>query len=227
MIHPESVCKIVDDFQSDKAIQHLLKKLSRKKFASREEILDELSKIIEQTIDENTLKIVDLSRLRFIEKFGQFDKYRDFINDLASMMDMIEKIHEIVKRRGLSNGTMTEIEIKVNAQEFTGDKTRLIYRQLLDYLRFELAQFNNPDQAYLLSSDIEESLFGKFKYKLAERTGGIYSSVLSLCAFTDNFSLENIREAFRKCKSQNVESFFNEMTGISMIAKRRMAFNPD
>lgn len=225
MLHPERIYKLSNDYYYDKQKVKQLLKLSKKIFKTRKDIVEELSMILSHNINKKSIKVIDLSKKRCIEKFGQFEKYRDYIKDLSSMIDMIEKIHEIVKNRGLSNDTMIEIEKKIDVHQLNGDKSRHIYDQLIEYLKKELSKFNDPEKAYLVSSDIIESLFGIYKYKLVERSGGIYSSVLLICAFAKNLNIHEIKEACEKCKIQNVEKFVEQMTGKSLQSKRRMAFS--
>ena len=223
-IHPESVYQIAN-FHSDKQLTTALLKMTSKKYECRQDIIEELSLILPQEIEQKDLEIIDLSEQRFKEKYGLFEQYRDLIDDLSAMIDMIEKIQKIVKHRGLSNGTMKEIEQAINVPEFKGDKTRLIYDQMIDYLTEELSKFDDPENAYLACSDIEESLFGKYKYKLAERMGGIYSTVLLLNALCSKFNIEHIKAACEKYKMKDVDNFIKQMTGKSLQAKRRIAFS--
>lgn len=223
-IHPASVYQLANA-HSEKTVTKALLNMTSKKYDCQQDIRDELSAILCQEIDAKEVVIIDVAESRCKEKYGVFEPYREFINDLSSMMDMIEKIHKIVKHRGLSNGTMKEIEQQLSVHEFKGDKSRLIYEQLMVYLNEELAKFEDPEKAYLICSDIEESLFGKFKYKLIERTGGIFSSVLLLNALCSNFNLEHIKAAGETYNMDDVDNFFKQMSGKSLQAKRRIAFN--
>lgn len=224
IIHPESVYKITNSHCDKQTINSLLK-MTKKKFTSPKDIVDELSLILQQRIEEEEIEIIDLSAQRFKEKFAIFEQYREFISDLSSMIEMIEKIQKIVKHRGLSNGTMKEIEEEIDIQEFKGNKTKHVYYQIINYLNEELSKFKDPTKAYLVSNDIEESLFGKYKYKLSERMGGIYGSVLLICALCSDFNIEDIKSACKKYKMQDVDNFIKQMTGRSIQSRRRLAFN--
>jgi len=223
MIHPESVYQITNSHCDKQTINSLLN-MTRNKFTSPKDIVDQLSLILQHRVDETEIEIIDLSAQRVKEKFGLFEQYREVISDLSSMIDMIEKIQQIVKHQGLSTGTMKEIEQPIEIQEVKGDKTRQIYYQIINYLTEELSKFKDPTKAYLVSSDIEESLFGKYKYKLAERMGGIYGSVLLICALCSDFNIDDIKSACQKYKMQDVDNFIKQMTGRSIQSKRRLAF---
>lgn len=223
-IHPESIYQLTNAY-SDKKVTTALLKMSGKKYKCQQDIRDELSSILPQEIEKKDIVIIDLSEQRFREKYGLFEQYRDFITDLSSMMAMIEKIQTIVKHRGLSNGTMNEIEQEMSSHEFKGAKSRLIYEQILDYLKEELSKFDEPEKAYLVCSDIEESIFGKFKYKLTERTGGIFRTVLLLCVLCSGLAIEQIKAACETFNMEDVDNFIKQMIGKSLLAKRRTAFS--
>lgn len=222
-IHPASVYQLAN-VHSDKTVTPALLKMTRQKYTCHQAIIDELSLILSREIKARDVMIIDLSESRFKEKYGMFEPYRAFINDLSSMMDMIGKVQQIIKHGGLSTGTLQEIEQEMRVHELKGDKSRLIQAQLMDYLRAELSKFADPENAYLLCSDIEESLFGKLKYKLTERTGGIFSSVLLLNALGSNFEIEQIKAACETYNLKDVDNFFKQMAGKSLLAKRRIAF---
>ena len=94
----------------------------------------------------------------------------------------------------------------------------------MTYLDEELSKLGNPTGAYLASSDVEESLFGKYKYKLAERMGGIYETIFILPVFCSNLNLQEIKFACEKYNMNTIRNAFLEMTGQSIQSKRRIAF---
>jgi len=224
MIHPESIYQMINSISDKNSVNSLIKMI-KKKFATKEDVVTELSLILQQGIEEKQIMIVDLSVKRFHDKFGLFEQYREFIGDLSSMIKLIEKIQKIVKHQGLSIETMEKIDKEINFQELTGHRTTTIYYQIINYLKEELSKFGNTTKAYLASSDIEESLFGKYKYKLAERMGGIYESILMLAVLCSDYNLEDIKAASEMYNMQDVNNFIRPMIGKSIQSKRRMAFN--
>lgn len=224
MIHPESIYKMTNSI-SDKNSANSLLKMAKKKFETKKNIVEELSLILQQAIEEKQTMIIDLSVKRFTEKFGLFEQYRAFIRDLSSMIEIIEKIQTIVKHQGLSIASMELIDSEIDIQEFKGSKTTSIYYQIINFLNQELSKFGNTTRAYLASSDIEESLFGKYKYKLAERMGGIYESILILPVLCSDYNVEDINAAAEMYNMQNVNNFIRPMIEKSIQSKRRKAFN--
>jgi hypothetical protein len=223
-IHPESIYQLTTSHPEKQTGQALMR-LLKKKYENPENILDELSSILSKKIKKDDIRIIDLSEQRLTEKFGLFQDYRELIKDVSSMLDMLHGIQKAVKHRGLSAAIVREIEKNFKDHEFNGKKSELIYKQVLEYLKDEVSKFADPEKSYLASSDIEESLFGKYKYKLAERTGGIYSSVLILSVLSSNFEIEHIKAACEKYRLEDVDNFYKKMAGSSLQAKRRLAFS--
>ena len=120
---------------------------------------------------------------------------------------------------------MEEIDKEIDVQHLRGKRTTSIYYQIINYLNEEVSKLGNTTKAYLASSDIEESLFGKYKFKLAERMGGIYESILMLSVLCSDYNLEDIKAASEMCNMQDVNNFIRPMIGKSIQSKRRMAFN--
>jgi hypothetical protein len=219
MIHPESIYKITTSIADKNSVNSLIK-MTNKKFATKEDVVAELSLILQQGIAEQQIMIIDLSGKRFYEKFGLFEQYRELIGDLSSMIEIIEKIQKIVKHQGLSIKTMEEIDNEIDLQQLRGNRTTSIYYQIINYLNEELSKFGNTTKAYLASSDIEESLFGKYKYKLAERMGGIYESILILAVLCSDYNLEDIKAASEMYNMQHVNNFIRPMIGKSIQSKQ-------
>ena len=64
--------------------------LTKKVFNSKKDVVEELSLILQQNIEEKQITVIDLSAKRFHEKFGLFEQYRELISDLSSMIEIID-----------------------------------------------------------------------------------------------------------------------------------------
>jgi hypothetical protein len=76
----------------------------------------------------------------------------------------------------------------------------------------------------LCCSEIIESIFGKFKMKSKQTVGGIYQSVLSIALICSEITPEKIKKILSGVKMPDVDKWFSSMSGISNLAKRRIAF---
>lgn len=223
MIHPESISKMIDSIDEEQMEKSLLN-LQKKIYINKDDILDELSLILGKRKEKNSITFIDLSEQRFIENYGLFEQYRELVEDLSCLISVIEKIQKTVKINGLSVVTLELIKSEIHAVELKGERTGKIYSQIMAYLDEELSKLGYPNDPYLASSDVEESLFGKYKYKLAERLGGIYESVFILPVFCSDLNLQDIILACEKYNMNTIKNAFLEMTEQSIQSKRRQAF---
>ena len=224
VIHPESIYRLTDSIH-DEQIQASLLTMIKQVFVCEDALIDKLSSILGEKAEKEQIMIIDMSKQRFLEKFGLFEQYRDFMIDLTEAIALINRIQRLVKNKGLSELTIKTIKSEVEKQDLKGEKTVTIYRQIMAYLKEELSKLGNSAEAYLACSDVEESLFGKYKYKLAERMGGIYETLFILPVFCSDLNPQEIKFACEKYNMKTIKNAFLEMTGQSIQSKRRKAFS--
>ncbi len=122
MIHPESVYRITDSINDEQMVMSLLEMLDQL-FVNKNDIIDKLSLILGERIKEKQIMIINLSEQRFIEKFGLFEQYREFIIDLTCAIAIIEKVQKLVKNNGLSMETIDSIKSEIKVKDLKGEKT--------------------------------------------------------------------------------------------------------
>jgi hypothetical protein len=201
-----------------------ISKLATRIFQDKEEAIETFNSATGNYIKVKESDVISLGNKRFIEKFMIFEHYREFIEDLSSMVSLINSIHYHVKHNGLSINTMDIIDKSISYNQVTGEKTKQIFLQMINFLNHEIAKFGRDTSSFLGSSDIIESLFGKYKYKLTDRLGSIHSSILYLPVICETLNPEDIMEA-TKCKLSDVKNWFENMQNEkTMQVKRREAF---
>ncbi len=227
MLHPESIYKLSEKSTPPPSeCQH--KKLLTRIFQNKTEALDALASIYQCKVNDTQAMLINLANQRFDEKFNLFDKYRALIEDLSNMMDIIQKIQKQIKLFGLSGKSIDVIEDSIDMDELQSEKAKYIYDHLIDYLNQEQAKFKSKTDtdAYLASTDIVESIFGKYKHKLTDRLGGIYESILIIPVICSNLESQDINNAMQTYNMQHISTWFNHMRGDTSIrANRRLAFD--
>lgn len=95
----------------------------------------------------------------------------------------------------------------------------------IENLKFKNKEFpESIGKPALCCSDIIESIFGKFKMKINQSIGGIYSSVLSIVLFCTPLTTDLIKEILTRTKISDVNKWFTQMAGRSNLSKRKQAF---
>jgi hypothetical protein len=222
--NPECLSKVCAKFSHDFSSPEI-SKLAGEVFQKKQEAIEALSLATGSDLNEKDIEIISLANKRFCEKFGIFEQYRNLVNDLSMLVSVINDIQFNIKHHGLSIYTMDLIEQSVQDKLLTGEKTKQIYYQLINFLNEEISKFGNDTSPYLGSSDIIESIFGKYKYKLTDRLGSMNSSILFLPVICSDLNSNDLLHATNH-KLKDVQSWYNDLHGVeSMQLKRREAFS--
>jgi hypothetical protein len=166
--------------------------------------------------------IIDAGQLRFEEKFEFLKKHKQFYLELQQLNNMAESIKVLVRKNGLSLDTLQDIELEYDKLTFS--RVKDVFNDINNRLQNEHAKCGIENKAILCSSEIIESIFGKFKMKAKQTVGGIYETVLSIVLFCTALSEDLVRKILTSTKMSDVENWFREMSGVSNLAKRRIAF---
>lgn len=98
-------------------------------------------------------------------------------------------------------------------------------QKILGYLTIELS-FIQPGQTLLATTDVLESLFGKYKqFSSRSPFKQIGQMFLSICLSTMNLTTALVKEALETIRFLDVEDWAAQVFGQSMLSKRRILFS--
>ena len=214
-------------FNGKKAKKRFKKAISHTIFQTEEEFERFL---IDNKINcKQNIQTINAGKARFVEKFNILDKHKKYFLELQELNEMTKNIKINIKEKGLSAETLEAIEPKqINTNWVKDICVDIKNRLVIENSKFKkLNDLENQldKKPTLCCSDIIESIFGKFKMKINQSVGGIYSSVLSITLFCTHLTTELITEILIKIKISDVDKWFVKMTGRSNLAKRREAFS--
>jgi len=150
--------------------------------------------------------------------------YKPFIAELSEINDVICDIEKIVKHNGLSDETKNQCSIILN--RLMTDSGKIIKDELEKYFK-ETTEMFPDNKKILITSDIIESAFGKYKnYVSCNPMAGITNLVLSIAAFTSSLEENEIRTALESTKMEDIKKWSNKFIGKTLLQKRRDAFCP-
>ena len=176
----------------------------------------------EVVIEDSKVKIIDAGKQRFEEKFNILEKHKSFLEELEQIVNVAETIKRTVGKEGLSLDVLQKLEWLQTPQMCCGART--VYFDIINRLLIEHSKCGAETMPLLCSSDIIESIFGKFKMKAKQSVGGIYETVLNIAVFCGEITEEIIKKVMPSIKMEDVQQWFFEMSGSSNLAKRRIAF---
>jgi len=126
------------------------------------------------------------------QTYGWLGEHKEIIQEFANAFKMNESILKILKNEGLSYQNIEKCLLI--CQNSTSTVCKKLIDKIENYLRQEKEKLPDSDTLWHMSSDILESLFGKFKHLASNNVlNGVTGRVLALCLLTSgNCELDQI-----------------------------------
>jgi hypothetical protein len=155
-------------------------------------------------------------------KLGWLRGYAGEVRVWSSFQKVIETAEEEIKRRGLCRTSWLSIKHRLAGESNPSGKEMAFRRQVFSFVRKEGAKVP-VRQRYLGSTDVLESLFGKYK-DLADQAPSreITANVLMIPMLVTPLTPELLRQALETVREQDVEQWLEEHLGPSPQKKKRV-----
>ena len=150
--------------------------------------------------------------------------YELFIKELSALNKTINQIEKVLKHRGLSSESKNECE---NILENINSEMGLYFKAEFKKYIQEMELLVPGHRKILITSDIIESAFGKYKnYTSSNPMAGMTNLILCLSAFTAVLTEQNIKEALENTTINDIKVWTKKFVGKTLLQKRREAFCP-
>jgi transposase-like protein len=163
------------------------------------------------------------------QTFAWLKSYKNLIIDLDNTFNLAHLIMKIIKNKGLS---YQNIEQCLNlTRQFTTKVAPSIIAKIVNYFEVEKQKLPNSETIWHASSDVIESLFGKYKSTVASnKLNGITPHVLSLCVFTHfegqkELIHDTLRAALSNVSMAHLENWKHSYLIENQIVRRRNTLN--
>jgi hypothetical protein len=165
----------------------------------------------------------DQGRRYFQEKLGWLATYKDEIARYAEMLELVQRVQQQVKQRGLSQTSSVDFENSIKDKVLTVHGHHL-KEQIIDYLTHEGGKI--PDGETLLgTSDVIESIFGKYKQCTAHSPlKEVGKMILTIPLCVTKITSQLVKNAMELVRTIDVKRWADELFGPSALSKRRAAF---
>jgi len=162
----------------------------------------------------------DIGRRKFQEKLGWLNEYQAEIMLYAQLVEIVHTVQKQVKQDGLNQASKATFEKKMKETSLL-PRAQQFREQVLAYLDREGAKIPEG-QTLLGTSDIIESIFGKYKLFSSERSlKEIGKMVLMIPVFTARITCDTVQKAMESVRQIDIEKWSNQVFGQSMLSKRR------
>lgn len=176
------------------------------------------------------LEAASIGRQRFQEKLGWISDYKKEITIYSQMMNIVQIASEQIKHEGLHEYSIDYFKDSTNSLVLTS-MTHSLKDKIIDYMSNELEHIKDKENnstvsndAIPASSDIIESLFGKYKqFLMTSPLNEVSKMVLILPLLVVDITNDLIKDAMENVKTKDLEKWADEVFGISSLAKRRQA----
>jgi hypothetical protein len=213
---------------ASKNIIDILKKIELKVYDNFDEFSQAMSKVLTIEIwkihQQNICGAASLGRRKFHEKLGWLFSYRAEIQTYSQMLGLISAVQTQVKNQGLHAQTLSKWLESLPPERETYSSTPRVEKVkeiIEEYLADEISKI--PSELTLLgSSDVIESLFGKYKIFAQRRPiKEIGASILLIPLSTIEITIERVKKAMESTSFIDVAEWSKSIFGSSMLSRRK------
>jgi hypothetical protein len=174
-------------------------------------------------LDPTFWALTDTGRQRFLDAFAWLLPYREALDEYTQTMEQSKRIETHLKSQGLQAGSRGALEAALPPPSTLTPRAQAFTAKVLAQVAQEAAKLP-PDRTWLATSDIIESVFGKYKV-FTERgpLKDIGKLVLAIPAFIADLTAPLVRQAIESVRTVDVEEWVDKHLGTSMLTKRRRA----
>ena len=158
-------------------------------------------------------------------------KLKNEIIQWHEIANFITEVESEIKQYGLTRGNDGQIQSTSQVLTALCQKQRIskgamnIINQILEFVKMQETKLA-PGQTVIGSSDIIESIFGKWKSMAPENSMvGITDNIFMLPLLTVKPTYELIKKALEDTHTQQIDEWRNNTLGKTIYTKRRAAFN--
>lgn len=177
----------------------------------------------------NTLCYLDYEKSRDAQKFekstlyqklGWIYGFRDKLKDWKILVDMVETANNYVNFVGLFKNIHKDLEGELS--EYTANESfGHISKELVLFVKKQEENIVD-DSRHLGSSEIIESIIGKYKGLQRDQVkGGFTGMLLGLAASVSDFSMDTVHKAISTVSTKTVWNWVKDNVGKSVYSKRK------
>ena len=157
------------------------------------------------------------------DKLGWLLDYQSELRQWSLMVEMTRTLETQLKHCGLNQESLAVFEEKLSSLT---DSSLLNFQQnILDYLKRESDKISN-ENTFLATSDIIESLFGKYKsFSIRSPLKQISQLLLMMVLSSINLTTSVLKQALETVRFVDVEVWAKLVFGPSMLSKRKILFS--
>ena len=200
----------------------------KSRFMNLRPLLTWASMVLHHLEDPNSDSRKGITVQRMEEKLGWLRQFADDVVQWNQCQTVIDRVLEVVNHQGLSRQTVDMVESsltehQVNWPNGSAPATR-IGLHLIDWIGQSSLKLNRGERGWL-STEVLESLFGRFKQLERQHSkGGFTRLIAALPTLCMQVRGETVRRGFGRVDSPGVRQWIAETIGSTLTARRNAAY---
>ena len=187
-------------------------------------LADKIGRELCQQKSQIIARAASVGRRKFLEKLGWLFTYERALHITAEIIEIFELAKKQLLQQGLHQKSQQDW-LKLTAEFTDSPWVQKTKQQVSEYLAFE-GQKLPLNQIFLATSDIIESIFGKYKiFSSSSTCSEINEMILTLLLSTTELTPDKVLQAMESIQITDVNAWSKEVFGQSMLSKRKLAFS--
>lgn len=222
IVDQQTIAAVEDEYGD--LVSRLLEVMSSKTYTDRDAFTKSLVEQLGNEVVERIAPIIypaaEQGRRRFFDKLGWVAAYKEELIIYTEMINLTTLVQEQVKQDGLNQASYQKFENTIADIALSPRASRLA-KAISAYLKTEGEQILDQ-QTLLGTSDIIESVIGKYKYFSSGcSTQDIGKILLTIPVFTTQLTCDLIKTAMESVQALEVNKWADDLLGKSALSKRR------
>jgi hypothetical protein len=155
------------------------------------------------------------------EKLGWLRGFAADVTSWTYLQEVVKRTEEQLKEYGLNRGSESRLRVVLLPLGIPDDRGKVFRAEVLAFVHRQGSQVPSG-RTYVGSTDVLESLFGKYKRKVEEAPfREIGASILALPVLVTELTEELVKEAMETVRGMDVQKWLEQELGSSPQKKKR------
>jgi hypothetical protein len=164
---------------------------------------------------------------KFRQLFGWLDGFKEDIIRWRELLTILNLAQKEVKENGLSSKTLKNFLSKVKNVGSDQPRAVELKARMVEFFKDQLEQFPKRKITLLGTSDIIESIFGKYKiFSARTPMKEVSKSILTIPIIACKVTPGEVKKAMETISSNKLYQWAKQNIGDSIFTKRKQAFVP-
>ena len=189
-----------------------------------EELTEQIGSELYQKKGQIICRLAQVGRRRFLDKLGWLLNYEQELQITSEILEVFALAKNLIIQQGLHQNSPSDW-LNLIAKFSSKPWIKKPQQKVTEYLALE-AQKIPLNQTFPATSDLIESLFGKYKiFSSFSPCSEINEMILTLILSTLSLTPEQVLQAMETIHITDVNAWSKQVFGQSILSKRKVAFN--